>query len=59
MFLKSPHWKLYILCHLLSTLLNNLSFPTYSVGFEVVAAVVMKSTIFWDVKPCSPLKVNR
>jgi hypothetical protein len=27
--------------------------------FEVLAAVVMKSTIFWDITPCSPLKVNR
>jgi hypothetical protein len=25
------------------------------VGFEVLTAVVMKSTIFWDVTPCSPL----
>jgi hypothetical protein len=30
-----------------------------NVGFEVLTAVVMKSTIFWDIKPCSPLKVNR
>jgi hypothetical protein len=29
------------------------------VGFEVLTAVVMKSTIFWDIKPCSPLSVNR
>jgi hypothetical protein len=28
-------------------------------GFEVLAAVVMKSTIFWDITPCSPLSVNR
>jgi hypothetical protein len=28
------------------------------VGFEVLTAVVMKSTIFWDITPCSPLKVN-
>jgi hypothetical protein len=28
------------------------------VGFEVLIAMVMKSTIFWDVTPCSPLKVN-
>jgi hypothetical protein len=25
-------------------------------GFEVLIAVVMKSTIFWDITPCSPLK---
>jgi hypothetical protein len=29
------------------------------VGFEVLTAVVMKSTIFWNITPCSPLKVNR
>jgi hypothetical protein len=31
----------------------------YRVGFEVLTAVVMKSTIFWDITSCSPLKVNR
>jgi hypothetical protein len=29
------------------------------VGFEVITAVVLKSTIFWDRTPCSPLKVNQ
>jgi hypothetical protein len=29
------------------------------VGFEVLTAVVMKNTIFWDITPCSPLSVNR
>jgi hypothetical protein len=29
------------------------------VGFEVLAAVVMKSTIFWHITSCSPLSVNR
>jgi hypothetical protein len=29
------------------------------VGFEVYTAVAMKSSIFWDTTPCSPLKVNR
>jgi hypothetical protein len=28
------------------------------VGSEVLTAVVMKSYIFWDITPCSPLKVN-
>jgi hypothetical protein len=27
-------------------------------GFEILTAVVMKSTIFWDITPCSPLKVS-
>jgi hypothetical protein len=29
------------------------------VGFDVLTAVVMKSPIFWDITPCSPLKVYR
>jgi hypothetical protein len=34
--------------------------PNYHfVGFEVLTAVVVKSSIFCDIKPCSPLKVNR
>jgi hypothetical protein len=28
-------------------------------GFEVLRAVFMKSTIFWDITPYSLLKVNR
>jgi hypothetical protein len=32
---------------------------SHYVGFEVLIAVVMKSTIFWDVTSCRPLKVNR
>jgi hypothetical protein len=31
----------------------------YCVGFEVLTAVVMKSTVFWDITPCSPLSVDR
>jgi phosphatidylserine synthase len=31
----------------------------YYVGFEAPAAVVMNSSVFWDITPCSPLKVNR
>jgi hypothetical protein len=29
------------------------------VEFKVLTAVVMKSSIFWDIKLCSPLIVNR
>jgi hypothetical protein len=32
--------------------------PTY-VGFEVLTAVVIKSTIFWDITSCSALSINR
>jgi hypothetical protein len=28
------------------------------IGSEVVTPVVMKSSIFWDITPCSTLKVN-
>jgi hypothetical protein len=31
----------------------------FVVGFDVLTAMVMKSTIFWDIRPCSPLKVKR
>jgi hypothetical protein len=27
--------------------------------YEVLTAVVMKGSIFWDITPFSPLKVNR
>jgi hypothetical protein len=27
----------------------------YDVGFEILTAVTMKSTTFWDVTPCSPV----
>jgi hypothetical protein len=29
------------------------------VGYEVLAAVVMKGFMLWALTPCSPLKVNR
>jgi hypothetical protein len=28
-------------------------------GFEVLTVLNMKSTIFWDVTPCSPVEVHR
>jgi hypothetical protein len=32
----------------------------YSIlGYEFLATVVMKSSIFWDITPGSPLKVER
>jgi hypothetical protein len=29
------------------------------VGFEVLTAVTMKNSIFWDITPHSPVKVDR
>jgi hypothetical protein len=31
---------------------------TVEVGFEVLTVLVMKSSTFWDITLCSPLKVN-
>jgi hypothetical protein len=28
-------------------------------NLKILTAMVMKSSIFWDITPCSPLKVNR
>jgi hypothetical protein len=30
-----------------------------NLGSEVLTTEVMKSSLFWDITPCSPLKVNR
>jgi hypothetical protein len=30
----------------------------FYVGYEVLTAAVMKSSIFLDITPCSPLTVN-
>jgi hypothetical protein len=32
---------------------------TDSVAFEFLTAVVMKNSIFWDITPCSTLKVSQ
>jgi hypothetical protein len=29
------------------------------VGFEVLKAIATKSYMFWNITPCSPVKVNR
>jgi hypothetical protein len=41
------------------TLLSTIFKYEIYVRFEDSTAVVMKSSIFWDITPCSPLKVNR
>jgi hypothetical protein len=47
--------------HTVTTILiSNLSLSLSSCfEFEVLTAVIMKSIIFWDVTPCSLVKVNR
>jgi hypothetical protein len=48
-----PNPREFFLWHQYSRSLRN------DVGFEVLTAVVMKSPIFWDITPCTLLKVNR
>jgi hypothetical protein len=40
---------------------SNVYFPRLlcHVRYAVLTSVVMKCSIFWDIMPCSPLKVNR
>jgi hypothetical protein len=51
-------WRLQAVALLLGLELDCTEFCCL-VGFDVLTAVVMKSTIFWDTTPCSPLSVNR
>jgi hypothetical protein len=39
--------------------LSSISTAETFLGFEVLTPVVMKSIIFWDITPCSPLIFNR
>jgi hypothetical protein len=38
---------------------ETISYDISLVGFQILTAVFMKSSIFWDITPCTPLKVNR
>jgi hypothetical protein len=33
--------------------------PLRPIGFEVLIAVAIKTSILWDITPCSPVKFNR
>jgi hypothetical protein len=48
-------------CQLLKIIfcLRLVQIVNHIIGFEVLTAVVMKGSIFWDITLCSPLKVNR
>jgi hypothetical protein len=39
--------------------IKKLQFNLVNVGFDVLIAVVMKSTLCWDITPCSPLSAKR
>jgi hypothetical protein len=43
----------------LKKLVKNKNLNLYDTGFEVLTAVVRKSSIFWDITPSSPVKVNQ
>jgi hypothetical protein len=47
-----PHWR----CK--NDAYRNIPSKMYA-GFVVLTAMVMKSSIFWDITSCSPLKVNQ
>jgi hypothetical protein len=49
---ESPHYVIYFLS------LGYKYFPQF-VGTEILRAVIMNSTMLWDITPCSLLKVNR
>jgi hypothetical protein len=38
---------------------QNMKFYKAETGFKVLIAVVIKTSIFWDITPCNQLKVNR
>jgi hypothetical protein len=50
----------YILVHTyLHIGLYKLTITQHDFGSEVLTAVTINSYIFWDITPCSPVKVNR
>jgi hypothetical protein len=57
--LKFYNNKLIHLRFIITVLLSFINFKERCVGFEVQPAMVMKSSIFWNITSCSPLKVNR
>jgi hypothetical protein len=42
----------------LGKLLLALANTVILVGFEILTAVVLKTSIFWDITPCSPFKLT-
>jgi hypothetical protein len=40
-----------------TTGLINISYNFHPVGFEILTAAIMQICIFWDITPCSPLKI--
>jgi hypothetical protein len=52
-------WSYGMIIHLEFKKVTAVASETCFVGLEVLTAVVMSSTISWDVTPYSPLKVNR
>jgi hypothetical protein len=46
-------------CPLLSVIAVCLDAVSSKLSFEVLTAVVVKGSVFWDITPYTPLKVNR
>jgi hypothetical protein len=55
-----PLWYFFLIFHVFSLGFDFIwdKFIVTSVGFEVLTAVVMTCSVFWDITPCNPLKVN-
>jgi hypothetical protein len=53
-------WDFFLMASSVEVPANLIKIQAYFfVGFEVFTAVAMKSIIFCDMTPCSPLSVNR
>jgi hypothetical protein len=52
----------FLVSHILAAFLLRALLPWFNnpnnVGFDVLTAVVMKLSVFWDIKSCSPVTVN-
>jgi hypothetical protein len=44
--------------HIADLFLNNF-IKMFCFGFEIRTAVAVKSSVFWDVMPCNPVKVSQ
>jgi hypothetical protein len=61
MTIDRTHWDSMVMPYLalIGKMGDSLQTYIFYVGFEVLTAMVVKSTMFWDIAPCSPLSVNR
>jgi hypothetical protein len=51
--------SIYVLLLMWETMFHAYINNKWNLEFEVLTAIVMKSSLFWDIMPCYPLKFNR